>query len=114
MASIESVTQQLSTLSISPAATVTHEAATNPTQWRQVLEADAAAPKSFRLLKTFVYKPKTAKTATPVPVVAIAAETTDFGPQNLGKKLNLKDLRNAADELITEFFGLDKHSRTCS
>ena len=112
MASLESVTQQLSSLSISPAASVTHQAASEPQQWRDAIEASGRAPESFELLKTFVYKPKTAKTATVVPVVVIASEkSAGWGSQVIGKKFNLKDLRAASDDLLNEFFGLDKHSR---
>jgi prolyl-tRNA synthetase len=113
MASLESVTQQLTSLSISPAASVAHEAIGNPVQWRQALEASESAPKSFQLLKTIVYKPKTAKTATPVPLVAVVGESVGVNTNSLGKKLNLKDLRIASDDLYTEFFALDKLSSTC-
>lgn len=58
-----------------------------------------------------VYKPKTAKTAIPVPVVVIARDETETNAGAIGKKLNLKELRMANEELLTEFFALDKDSR---
>ena len=69
------------------------------------------APKSFELTKTLVFKPKTAKTAAVVPLVVIAREETETSSSALGKKLNLKDLRLASADLLTEFFALDKDSR---
>ncbi|KAI9069889.1 prolyl-tRNA synthetase [Trametes sanguinea] len=110
MASLESLTQSLAKLSISPAATVSHAPTNSPQSWREALEASPDAPKPFELVKTLVYKPKTAKTATPVPVVVIARETTDVPSGVLGKTLNVKDLRLASEDLLKEFFGLDKNS----
>ncbi|KAI0790391.1 prolyl-tRNA synthetase [Abortiporus biennis] len=110
MASLESIAQSLASLSITPEAAFEHAAASSPAAWREALEATSSAPKSFELIKTIVYKPKTAKTATPVPVVVIARENTDVISGALGKKLNLKDLRLASEDLLTEFFQLDKNS----
>ena len=43
---------------------------------------------------------------------AVASEkSAGWGSQVIGKKFNLKDLRAASDDLLNEFFGLDKHSR---
>jgi prolyl-tRNA synthetase len=112
MTSIESVTQALAALSIKPAATVTHTQTNSPAAWRDALIADSSTPKSFELIKTIVYKPKTAKNATPVPVVVIAREETETVSGALAKTLNLKELRLASEDLLTEFFGLDKNSRT--
>ncbi|GJE93747.1 prolyl-tRNA synthetase [Phanerochaete sordida] len=110
MASLESITQSLSALSIAPSAAVSHAAASSPAAWREALEASDAAPKPFELVKTIVYKPKTAKTATPVPLVVIARENTDVASNALGRKLNLKELRLASEDLLAEFFTVDKHS----
>ncbi|KAK7683483.1 hypothetical protein QCA50_013317 [Cerrena zonata] len=110
MASVESIVQQLQGLSITPAATVSHAAASSPATWREALEQSSSAPKSFELIKTIVYKPKTAKTATPVPLVVVAREGTDVISGALGKKLNLKEPRLASEDLLTEFFSLDKNS----
>ncbi|KAI0826152.1 prolyl-tRNA synthetase [Irpex lacteus] len=110
MATLESITQSLAALSIAPAASVSHAATNSPADWRQALEASGSAPKDFELTKVLVYKPKTAKTATPVPLVVITREYTDFASGALGKKLNLKELRLASEDLLTEFFSLDKNS----
>lgn len=111
MASLDTITQSLAALSIKPAASISHVATTSPATWREALIANESAPKSFELIKTLVYKPKTAKTATPVPVVVIARDATETNSGAIGKTLNLKELRLAAPDLLTEFFALDKDSR---
>ena len=108
---MDTVLQNLSKLSINSTKLVSHGAATSPAAWREALLASENAPKSFELTKTLVFKPKTAKTASPVPVVVIAREETETNSTALGKKFNLKDLRLAPADLLTEFFALDKDSR---
>ncbi|KII91193.1 hypothetical protein PLICRDRAFT_51368 [Plicaturopsis crispa FD-325 SS-3] len=110
MASLDSVVKSLDSLSIKSAATIQHTSAESPAAWREALDAHPDAPKPFELIKTLVYKPKTAKTATPVPVVVIARDETETSTGPLGKKLNLKELRLASGDLLTEFFSLDKDS----
>jgi prolyl-tRNA synthetase len=112
MTSLESVAQSLAGLSITPSASITHAETNSPASWREALLATSSAPKSFELIKTLVYKPKTAKTAIPVPVVVIAREETETSSSALGKKLNLKELRLASEDLLAEFFALDKNSCT--
>ena len=101
-----------SSLSINPTATIVHPQVSSPATWREALITSGLAPKSFEIIKTLVYKPKTAKTATPVPVVVIARDETEANSAALGKKLNLKELRLASEDLLTEFFSLDKDSCT--
>ncbi|KAF8136969.1 hypothetical protein EV363DRAFT_1394553 [Boletus edulis] len=107
MSSSDSLTASLASLAV---ATVSHADTNSPASWRDVLLADPSVPKSFELIKTLVYKPKTAKTATPVPVIVIARDETETSSSALGKKLNLKELRLASEDLLAEFFGLDKNS----
>ncbi|PPQ95858.1 hypothetical protein CVT26_015597, partial [Gymnopilus dilepis] len=101
---------KLAALSIKPTASITHAETTSPASWKDALLASGSAPASFELIKTLVYKPKTAKTATPVPVVVIAREETETNSGAIGKKLNLKELRLASEDLLKEFFSLDKDS----
>jgi len=110
MASLGTVTQALAALSIKPAATVSHTQTNSPDAWRQALTSDASTPQSFDLIKTLVFKPKTAKNATTVPLVVIASEKTETPSNALAKKLNLKELRLASEDVLTEFFSLDKNS----
>jgi prolyl-tRNA synthetase len=109
-ASIDSLVHTLSALSIAPTASVSHAESSAPAAWRDALTASSSAPQSFELIKTLVYKPKTARTATPVPVVVIARDETETNSTAIGKKLNLKELRLASEDLLQEFFTLDKSS----
>lgn len=113
MSKLDSITQALAALSIAPSESVEHASATSPAAWKEALQAAAPrAPKEFELLKVLVFKPKTAKSATPVPVVVVARDETETSSSSLGKKLNLKELRLASEDLLSEFFSLDKDSRT--
>src|ERR1700722_5499036 len=96
-----------------PEVTLTHGPASSRQAWRETLLAHPSVPSSFQLLKTLVSKTKTAKTASPVPVVVIARDTAETNTGALGKKLNLKELRLASEDLLKEFFVLDKGSRMC-
>jgi prolyl-tRNA synthetase len=87
-----------------------HAPTTSPANWRKTLSGEPSAPASFELIKTLVYKPKTAKSATPVPVIVVARDETDTNSAALAKKLNLKELRLAPDDMLTNMFGLDKNS----
>jgi prolyl-tRNA synthetase len=111
---LDSVIQSLASVSIIPAGAVCHDPSTYPASWRQVLDANTSSPKSFSLLKTLVYKPKTGKSAVPVPVVAIAPDDAEIASSALAKKFGLKELRLASEDLLTEFFSLDKDSREFS
>lgn len=112
MSSVDAITGKLAALSITPAATVSHASQSSPATWREALQAASGTPASFELTKTLVFKPKTAKSVTPVPVVVIAREETETNSTALGKKLNLKELRLASGDLLNEFFSLDKDSCT--
>ncbi|KAB5588462.1 Prolyl-tRNA synthetase [Ceratobasidium theobromae] len=110
MVTTDELTTRLSTLSLTSVAQCAHPAISNPAEWKEALGQSAGIPQSFELCKTLVFKPKTAKTATPIPVVVIARDETETNSAALGKKFNLKELRLAADDLLREFFGLDKNS----
>ena len=49
-----------------------------------------------------LFKPKTAKTATPTPVLVLALESTETSSGAIGKLLNLKELRLASEDLIKQ------------
>jgi hypothetical protein len=49
-------------------------------------------------------------TAPLVPIVVIAREETKTSSSALGKKLNLKELRLASEDLLSGFIALDKNS----
>lgn len=54
--------------------------------------------------KTLVLKPKTAKLATPVPVVVFALQATPTPNATIAKAAGVKEPRMANNELIAEFF----------
>ncbi|KAJ7453917.1 hypothetical protein B0H11DRAFT_2161227 [Mycena galericulata] len=107
---MDSLTKSLASLDIAPVAHVAHPDTSSPATWRDALNANTSTPKPFELIKTLVYKPKTAKSATPVPVVVIARDETETNSAAIGKKLNLKELRLASEDLLSDFFSLDKNS----
>lgn len=51
---------------------------------------------------------QTAKTATPVPVFVVASDQTETSSGALQKKLGLKELRLANEDLIKDFFSCSK------
>ncbi|KAF8755663.1 prolyl-tRNA synthetase [Rhizoctonia solani] len=110
MVATDELTARLSALSLAPSALAAHPAVSNPGQWKEALGLAPGVPSSFELCKTLVFKPKTAKSATPVPVVVIARDETETSSGALAKKFNLKDLRLATDDLLKDFFALDKDS----
>ena len=108
---MSSVADRLAAASVQASKEIKHATTTSPASWREaLLGAGSDVPANFELTKTLVFKPKTAKSATPVPVVVIAREETETSSAALGKKLGLKELRLAAPELLNEFFGVDKDS----
>jgi prolyl-tRNA synthetase len=111
MVHTDDLTARLAALSLAPAAKCAHPAVANPAEWKDALGQAPDVPPAYELCKTLVFKPKTAKSAAPVPVVVIARDETETSSGALGKKLNLKDLRLATDDLLKDFFALDKHSR---
>lgn len=54
--------------------------------------------------KTLVFKPKTAKTATPTPVVVFALQSTQTPSNVIAKAAEVKEPRLAKDDLVQEFF----------
>ena len=57
--------------------------------------------------KSLVFKPKTAKTATPVPIVVIALQTTTTASNLIAQEASAKDPRLARDDLMKSFFNCD-------
>lgn len=104
------IAKKLGDLSIKPVATLRHQD-TTPASWSDALIGTGSAPASFQLIKTLVYKSKAAKDSTPIPIVVIVREGTEMNSGLIGKKLNLKELRLAPEDLLTQFFSVDKNSR---
>lgn len=64
------------------------------------------SPEGSLEVKSLVFKPKTAKTATPVPVIVIALQTTQTPAGIIAKSAGVKEPRLAKDDLTVEFFGV--------
>lgn len=111
--SVVDITSKLQSLNIVPhGALVSHLPTNSPASWREELSKAKHLPSApYRLVKTLVFKPKTAKSAIPIPVIVIADEETETNSSALGKRLNLKDLRLASADILQEFFGVDKDAR---
>ncbi|KAI0226370.1 hypothetical protein L0F63_002743 [Massospora cicadina] len=91
---------------------VTHTTA-SPAEWATALAAvEPEPPKGYRMTKTLVLKPKTPKDGRVTVVMVVALETAVTNLSALGKKLELKEMRLAAPELIKDFFNSDKDSGT--
>lgn len=114
---LETTLAALASCTIEPKGSLSHEPiTTDPSTWKSALEAApssaATVPSEYKFTKTLVFKPKTAKSAAPTPLILIASEETDTKATNaLGKQVGLKELRIASDDLIKEFFGVDKNAR---
>ncbi|KAI5949345.1 hypothetical protein KGF54_005580 [Candida jiufengensis] len=54
--------------------------------------------------KTLIFKPKTAKTATPIPILVFALQSTNTSSSIIAKSANVKEPRLAKDDLVEEFF----------
>ena len=107
----ESILAALSSLSLGDAPRVASHAATDSqAAWADALatlSADAA-PTGYRLLKTLVFKPKTAKSDTPIPLLVVTDEKTQTSTAAIGAHMKLKDLRLAVPELLHATLGATK------
>lgn len=63
-------------------------------------------PEGALKVKSLVFKPKTAKTATPIPIIVVALQTTQTPAGLIAKAAEAKEPRLAKDDLTTEFFGV--------
>ena len=108
----ESILAALSALSIkaSEPRSATHASASSQGEWAEALSAlpDTAKPANYRLLKTLVFKPKTAKSETPIPVMVVTDEATQTSTPAIGAHLKLKELRLAVPELLHATLGATK------
>ncbi|KAI8052995.1 hypothetical protein BDF22DRAFT_686520 [Syncephalis plumigaleata] len=104
MTTLEDILAHLAALSISPSST-SHDAVNAGAAWKEELNKNNV---DAHVTKTLVFKPKTAKTAVATPVVVIALEETTVPLGPLAKKINVKEMRMAAPELLQEVFSVEK------
>ncbi|EJS43489.1 YHR020W [Saccharomyces arboricola H-6] len=65
---------------------------------------DKSAGKSAVAVKSLVFKPKTAKSATPVPIVVVALQSTTTPSGLIASATSTKDPRLARDDLVKQAF----------
>ncbi|EST10206.1 Anticodon-binding [Kalmanozyma brasiliensis GHG001] len=107
---MEAISSALSALSIQTEKVVKHAAANSPESWRSAV-SDVASTLGFptsNYTKTVVFKPKTAKTATPTPVVLIAKDDSEYNTGAVAKHIGQKEMRLAAPEVLKEFLNATK------
>ncbi|KAI3406608.1 hypothetical protein KGF56_000740 [Candida oxycetoniae] len=66
--------------------------------------ATSAQDESALPTKTLVFKPKTAKSATPIPILVFALQSTLTPSPVIAKAANVKEPRLANEALVNEFF----------
>ncbi|KAH3662076.1 hypothetical protein OGAPHI_006257 [Ogataea philodendri] len=69
-----------------------------------MLSLSEPTPEGAIALKSLVFKPKTAKTATPVPLIVVAPASVPTPGGAIAKAGSVKEPRLAADELTQQFF----------
>lgn len=82
---------------------ISHQASASPDEWKIAVD-EAAKGDQYELTKVVVLKPKTAKTATPVPVVVVALSRTETPSSIVAKAAGVKEPRLASADLVAEFF----------
>lgn len=72
----------------------------------QLSLATVVSPENDKALptKSLIFKPKTAKTATPIPLFVFALQDTTTPSNLIAKSAGLKEPRLAKDDLVEEFF----------
>ncbi|ODQ63804.1 proline-tRNA ligase [Nadsonia fulvescens var. elongata DSM 6958] len=91
---------QLAALSLQA---ISHDSPANNGEWASILAAQGL-DHSYELIKVLVFKPKTAKSATVVPIVLIALNDTVAPAGLIAKLVGAKDPRLASADLVAEFF----------
>ena len=113
-ATLDSVLSSLKSLSISAGNVLSHASTSSPDTWKEALvSATTSVTGDFQYSKTLVFKPKSAKTAKPFPVVVVARLDTETNTGALGKEIGQKEMRLAAPELLAEFLGATKDDGMC-
>ncbi|WWC60772.1 proline-tRNA ligase [Kwoniella dejecticola CBS 10117] len=98
------ILERLKSLSITHPEVISHSPVKGSAEWSAELSTTAPNLSSTSLTKTLLFKPKTAKTATPTPVLVLAKESTETSSGALGRLLDLKELRLSSEDLIKSVF----------
>ncbi|WWD01051.1 proline-tRNA ligase [Kwoniella sp. B9012] len=94
------ILERLKSLQISHPDVISHSPVKGSAEWAAELSTTVPTLASVGLTKTLLFKPKTAKTATPTPVLVLAKDSTETSSGAIGKLLELKELRLASEDLI--------------
>lgn len=70
-----------------------------------LLSLNTPVPEGAIAIKSLVFKPKTPKSQTPVPVVVVAKQTTSTSSKLIAQESDASNPRLARDDLTTSFFG---------
>ncbi|KGB79560.3 hypothetical protein CNBG_5398 [Cryptococcus deuterogattii R265] len=81
---------------------ISHAPVKGAAEWKAELTLASANHATTPLTKTLLFKPKTAKSAVPTPVMVLAQENTETPSGAIGKLLELKELRLASEDLIKQ------------
>ncbi|WVQ99040.1 proline-tRNA ligase [Kwoniella sp. CBS 9459] len=98
----QTILDRLTQLQISHPDVIAHSAVKGSAEWAAALAIAQPTAAQTPLTKTLLFKPKTAKSATPTPVLILAKDTTETPSAAIGKLLELKELRLASEDLIKE------------
>ncbi|WWC69131.1 proline-tRNA ligase [Kwoniella pini CBS 10737] len=98
------ILERLNKLSITHPEVITHSPVKGSSEWLSELSIKSPNLSSTSLTKTLLFKPKTAKTSIPTPVLILAKDSTETSSNLLGKLLNLKELRLSSEDLIKSVF----------
>ncbi|WWD16234.1 proline-tRNA ligase [Kwoniella shandongensis] len=96
------ILERLKQLQINHAEVISHAPVKGSAEWKAELSISSPTLSETLLTKTLLFKPKTAKSATPTPVMVFAQDTTETPSAAIGKLLELKELRLASEDLIKE------------
>jgi prolyl-tRNA synthetase len=86
---------------------VTHPATTNSSSWKAALANTATPAEGYLLTKTLVFKPKVAKSETPIMIVVVALDDTATSSSQIAKAAGEKDARFATAEAVKEALGVN-------
>ncbi|OWZ80070.1 proline-tRNA ligase [Cryptococcus neoformans Bt85] len=96
------ILDRLAQLQIAHPDVISHAPVKGAAEWKAELTLASANHATTPLTKTLLFKPKTAKSAVPTPVMVLAQENTETPSGAIGKFLELKELRLASEDLIKE------------
>lgn len=84
---------------------ISHDEPTDNDHWTSLLKEKNDPGFDFDVSKVLVFKPKTPKSQTPIPIVVVALASTQTPSGIIAKAAGAKDPRMASADLISEFFG---------